>query len=110
MQDPFTKVSRRLQVIQENHKFDLSSGLCLVHHLSAMEPPCSSTYHIPDDLYLLEYLTNTAFLNNRIPPLVVTEYHSGIHHVYKLLTRELQQPDYLTEGHTINNVFCLGVA
>ena len=36
MQDPFTKVSRRLQVIQENHKFDLSLGLCPVHHLSAM--------------------------------------------------------------------------
>ena len=39
MQDPFTKVSRRLQVVRENHKFDLSSGLCPVHHLSAMEPP-----------------------------------------------------------------------
>jgi hypothetical protein len=54
MQDPFTKVSQRLQVVRENHKFDLSSGLCPVHHLSAMEPPCSSTYHIPDDVYLLE--------------------------------------------------------
>ena len=43
-----------------------------------MEPPCSSTYHIPDDVYLLEQLTNTGFLNNRIPPLVVTENHSGM--------------------------------
>jgi len=27
MLDPFTKVSRRLQVVRENHKFDLSLGL-----------------------------------------------------------------------------------
>ena len=53
-----------------------------VHHLNVMEPPCSSTYHIPDkvvsDVYLLEQSSNTGFLNNRIPPLVVTENHSGI--------------------------------
>ena len=81
-----------------------------VHHLNAMEPPCSSTYHIPDDVYLLEQSTNTGFLNNRIPPLVVTENHSGIHHVYKQLIEELQQPDCLTEGHTSSNLFCLGGA
>ena len=79
-----------------------------------MEPPRSSTYHIPDkgvsDVYLLEQSSNTGFLNNRIPPLVVTENHSGIHHVYKQLTEELQQPDCLTEGHTSSNVFCLGGA
>ena len=68
-----------------------------VHHLNAMEPPCSSTYHILDDAYLLEQSTNTGFLNNRIPPLVVIEQ----------LTEELQQPDCLTEGHTNSNVFCL---
>jgi hypothetical protein len=55
-------------------------------------------------------LSNTGFLNNRIPSLVVTENHSGIHHVNKQLTEELQQPDCLTEGHTISNVFCLGGA
>jgi len=43
-----------------------------------MEPPCSSTYHIPDDVYLLEQSTNTGFLNNRIPPLVITENHNGM--------------------------------
>ena len=50
----------------------------LVHHLSAMEPPCSLTYHILYVVYLLEQLTNTGFLNNRIPPLVVTENHNGM--------------------------------
>ena len=53
---------------------------------------------------------NTGFLNNRIPSLVVTEINSGINHVYKELTEELQQPDCLTKGHTISNVFCLGDA
>eukprot|EP00253_Pinus_taeda_P002087 PITA_02087 len=47
-----------------------------------MEPPRSSTYHIPDkavsDVYLLEQSLNTRFLNNRIPPLVVTENHTAL--------------------------------
>ena len=67
-----------------------------VHHLNVMELPCSSTYHIPDDVYLLEQLTNTGFLNNRIPPLVVTENHSGIQCKSKQLTEELLQLDCLT--------------
>jgi hypothetical protein len=80
-----------------------------VHHLNAMEPPCSSTYHIPDkvsDVYLLEQSSNTGFLNNRIPPLVVTENHSGIQCVSKQLTEELPQPDCLTRDHTSSNVSC----
>jgi len=43
-----------------------------------MEPPCLSTYHIPDDVYLPEQSTNMGFLNNRIPPLVVTENHNSM--------------------------------
>ena len=43
-----------------------------------MEPPCSSTYHIPADVYLLEKSMNMGFLNNRIPPLVVIENHNGM--------------------------------
>ena len=63
MQDPYKKVPQRLQVVRESHKFDLSLGLrqnvCdLYISLNAMEPPPSSTYHIPDkvvfDVYLLE--------------------------------------------------------
>jgi len=58
--------------------------------LNAMEPTRSMTCHIPDkaasDVYLLEQSSNTRFLNNRIPPLVVIENHSDIHDVYKQLT------------------------
>ena len=98
MQNPFTRVSQQLQVIQENYKFDLSWGLSPVHHLSAMEHPCSSTYHMPkkavSDVYLLEQSLNTRFLNNRIPPLVVTKNHSGIHHVYSLKSFHNQGTSY----------------
>ena len=51
---------------------------------------------MPDNLvsnvYLLEQSSNTGFLNHQTPPVVVTEDHSGIHHVYKKLTEELPQP------------------
>ena len=60
-----------------------------------MEPPRSLNYHIRGkevfDVYLLEQSSNTGFLNNQIPPMVVTENHSGIHHVYKQLAEELPQ-------------------
>jgi len=63
-----------------------------------MEPPCSLTYHIPDkavsDVYLQEQSLNMGFLNNRIPPLVVTENHSGIHHVYSLKSFHNQATSY----------------
>ena len=81
-----------------------------VHHLNVMEPPCSSTYHILDDVYLLEQSTNMRFLNNRIPPLVVTENHSGIQCKFKQLTEELSQPDCLTRGHASSNIFCFSSA
>ena len=74
-----------------------------------MEPPRSSTYHIPDkvvsDVYLLEQSSNTGFLNNRIPPLVVIENHNGIHHVYKQLIEELPQLGSFTRDHTCSYVF-----
>ena len=47
------------------------------------------------------------FLYNKIPHLVVTENHSGIHHVYKQLTEELPQPDSFTRDHTRSYVFGL---
>ena len=81
-----------------------------VHHLNAIEPPFSSTYHIPDDVYLLEQSTNTGFLNNLIPPLVVTKNHSGIQCKSKQLTEELSQPDCLTRGYASNNISCFGGA
>ena len=77
-----------------------------VHHLNAMEPPCSSTYHIPDDVYLLEQSTNTGFLNNRIPPLVVTENHSGTNSSLE----ELPQPGSFMRDHTHRYVFRLSGA
>lgn len=40
-------------------------------------------------------------------PLVVTEDHSGIHHVYKQRTEELPQPGSVTQDHTRSYVFGL---
>ena len=63
-----------------------------------MEPPRSSIYHIPDnavsDVYLLEQSSNMGFINNQILPLVVTENHSGIHHVYSLKSFHNQATSY----------------
>ena len=79
-----------------------------------MEPPRSSTYHIPDqavsDVYLLEQSSNVGFLNNRIPPLVFTKNHSGIHHVYRQLTEELPQPGSFIQDHTHRYVSGVGGA
>jgi len=77
MQDPYTKVSQRLQVIRESHIFYLSlrlwQSVCdLYISLNVMEPPRRSTYHILDkvvsDVYLLEKSSSMGFLSNRIPP------------------------------------------
>jgi len=63
-----------------------------------MENHFSSTYHILDkavsDVYLLEQSLNMGFHNNRIPPLVVTKNHSGIHHVYSLKSFHNQATSY----------------
>ena len=74
-----------------------------------MEPPCSSTYHIPDDVYLQE---NCPIRDSSIieSPLVVTEDHSGIHRVYKQLTEELPQLGSFIRDHTRSYVFGLSSA
>jgi len=90
MQDPYKKVSQRLQVVWEGHRFDISSRLwqnfCdLYINLNAMDPPRSLTYHIVDnavyDVHLLEQSSYMRFLNNQIPTLFVTENHNGVHNV-----------------------------
>jgi len=103
----------------ENQEFDLSWGLqqnigALYIRPNAMEPSCSSMYHIPDkvvpDVYMLGAIIEHRIPQQSNPPLVVTEDHDGIHHVSKQLTKELPQPGRFTRGHTRSYVFGLGGA